>query len=804
MKPKAAQKAKPKPLPAVAPSLTPAAESEPNPPPPQPRSPSLHPTRPSSPVMADISMESIVPAVDANPVMEVTPDVAPSKSSDSVQVIGPSLASHDTVAESSDSMTVTAPAVQPEPDPSGNSSLDHYIGNDSEMPRDAGVNNVDKAVLEPIAPVTEAPTTITEAPLEQKPVDLPKKKLTTRKVHVSKRMPTSIPGPNRITRSASLKRNQMVVEVPKALPSNFSSKKSLVKSSSSASLEPEIVASSSSSKLAEDASPDTAMSTPTPDIPAEAVTADSISQGSPMRLDSPTKKTAKTPKSSFAQPTKSALAKQVSPTKPTMSKSRNSSPNKIGRSASMISRSRASLSRTFTSYSNLEGSSLSTLSSALEKLQQRPPERPNTSMGFNREDPDTSIELKSTSQDDTSVTQISALKATSSSSQGVGSSRLVQRTLFGGRSSLTGKSAIGSSGTMMRGTGGFKMPGKTGKLFGVGSSGVFTGAMRRTVQKASRKTSLPSVMASPVKGAHADDAMDIADDNDHPSGDSPADLPADSLLPLNDKGKGKEPVPQTWESAASRRVSLASQALSQSLIASSAKPPPGIGLMGPPATPKGRKARSTSSNYPSSSSSGGETTRPETPTRSSLRLAKSASESGSSGSKAAPAAPALIRPEPLKILKDCVIFVDVRNDDGEEVGSLFVEMLEGLGARILTRVGQTCTHIVFKNGLSSTINRYRLLRDPKPHVVGIAWVVDCVEQRSQVDETKFIVDLDGINFSGTTNKRRRSLLPKLISHHFEENTSSDVEGDISMDGSTSCDDDLTPLERARLRKASAR
>ncbi|KAG6822672.1 hypothetical protein H0H92_012976, partial [Tricholoma furcatifolium] len=270
MKPKTAQKAKPKPLPAVAPSLTPAAESEPNPPPPQPRSPSLHPTRPSSPVIADISMESIVPAVDANPVMQNTPDVAPSESSDSVQVIGPSLASHDTVAESSHSMAVTAPTVQPEPDPSGNSSLDHYIDNDSEMPREAGVNNVDKAVLEPIVPVTEPPKTITEAPLEQKPADLPKKKLPTRKVHVSKRMSTSIPGPSRITRSASLKRNQMVVEVPKALPSNFSSKKSMAKSSSSASLEPEIVASSSSRKLAEDVPSDTEMSTSTPDIPAEA------------------------------------------------------------------------------------------------------------------------------------------------------------------------------------------------------------------------------------------------------------------------------------------------------------------------------------------------------------------------------------------------------------------------------------------------------------------------------------------------------------------------------------------------------
>ncbi|KAF8956814.1 BRCT domain-containing protein, partial [Flammula alnicola] len=102
----------------------------------------------------------------------------------------------------------------------------------------------------------------------------------------------------------------------------------------------------------------------------------------------------------------------------------------------------------------------------------------------------------------------------------------------------------------------------------------------------------------------------------------------------------------------------------------------------------------------------------------------------------------------LKVLKDCVIFVDVKMEDGDEAGSLFVEMLEGVGARVLTRVGQTCTHIVFKNGLMSTITRYRLLRDPKPFVVGIAWVVDCIEQQKLVDETDFLVDLEHTHVAG--------------------------------------------------------
>jgi hypothetical protein len=36
----------------------------------------------------------------------------------------------------------------------------------------------------------------------------------------------------------------------------------------------------------------------------------------------------------------------------------------------------------------------------------------------------------------------------------------------------------------------------------------------------------------------------------------------------------------------------------------------------------------------------------------------------------------------LEILKDCVIFVDVKTEDGEDAGSLFVDMLRGLGAKV--------------------------------------------------------------------------------------------------------------------------
>lgn len=46
-----------------------------------------------------------------------------------------------------------------------------------------------------------------------------------------------------------------------------------------------------------------------------------------------------------------------------------------------------------------------------------------------------------------------------------------------------------------------------------------------------------------------------------------------------------------------------------------------------------------------------------------------------------------------------------------------------------------------------------LLKEPRPLAVGIAWVVECVEQRARADEAKFKVDLEGVNVAGTNKVR---------------------------------------------------
>jgi hypothetical protein len=123
---------------------------------------------------------------------------------------------------------------------------------------------------------------------------------------------------------------------------------------------------------------------------------------------------------------------------------------------------------------------------------------------------------------------------------------------------------------------------------------------------------------------------------------------------------------------------------------------------------------------------------------------------------------------------------------------------------------------------------FRLLQDPKPLVVGIGWVVECVEQRACVDEARFSIDLDGMNVAGTNKvwlshnlqpsyihnislQRRRSMLPKRISGDCAEpNESQEGESsriDVSMDASEADssmrsidEEDLPPLEKARRRR----
>ncbi|KAG8807617.1 hypothetical protein FRC18_005438 [Serendipita sp. 400] len=202
-----------------------------------------------------------------------------------------------------------------------------------------------------------------------------------------------------------------------------------------------------------------------------------------------------------------------------------------------------------------------------------------------------------------------------------------------------------------------------------------------------------------------------------------------------------QPVPlqgtQSATSSEARRASSASLALSQSLPA----PPPKSGpstKAQPPVytTASGRRVVSAAARAAPLGSSDSKDKSQED-----IKMAD-ASQPGTSSDGANNESSPSKRSAPLDILKDCVIFVDVRTEDGEDAGSLFVDMLRGLGAKILSRMGGSLTHIVYKSGLPSTLTKYRTIMDPKPAVVGIGWVVECVEKREKVGTERYLISLE--------------------------------------------------------------
>jgi hypothetical protein len=111
------------------------------------------------------------------------------------------------------------------------------------------------------------------------------------------------------------------------------------------------------------------------------------------------------------------------------------------------------------------------------------------------------------------------------------------------------------------------------------------------------------------------------------------------------------------------------------------------------------------------------------------------------------------------------------------------------------------------------------MREPKPFIVGISWVVECAEQCRRVGEENFLVDLEGLNVAGTNKvrvkfvgiswgclivltpiyihikQRRRSMLPKHISSSIQAHImappsllgptlTGTLASDQSMDGSS--------------------
>ncbi|KAF7321544.1 BRCT domain-containing protein [Mycena kentingensis (nom. inval.)] len=550
-----------------------------------------------------------------------------------------------------------------------------------------------------------------------------------------------------------------------------------------------------------------------------------VEGAAPSKIPIPSPKKASSSKTStFASPTKASVARAAATKsrKPMSAAAGTSSgsptKNRMVRASSVFSaRPPPSFSRTMTEGS----SSLQSLASALERLRAPPPERPNTSMGFSRDDSDPALSESTRSLDDHTIglgrpsnglqraTTVASIPSSSSSS----SSILAESSAKAGPVQKPLTSFFGGN------------PGSTSRLM-VGNGALLRGRGARVGPKVSRNPGLPSVLGSPTKGGAAvmaeepegDETMlvDEAGEEaaaidagasvqptstgvDDGAATSPRSVKFDLDLQeiLDDfeaskKGK-KRDLPEEWRKNASRRASIALQDLSKSV----SLPIRPTGMMGPPEVPLGM--RSTSSSYPSTEASGsGSTTGSATEgMRRSTRIAKSAADTSmeEDPTTAAPTA------SQLSVLKGCVVFVDVISEQGDDsLRSLYADTLKTLGARVLGSVGQTCTHIIYKNGLRSTYNKYMALQEPRPHLVGMEWVVKCAETHERQDEAPYLIDVDDMNTSAP--KRRKTMMPRALSGFGEDSLDEDHSLDVSSTSIT-MEDDLTPLERARLRKKTA-
>lgn len=329
-------------------------------------------------------------------------------------------------------------------------------------------------------------------------------------------------------------------------------------------------------------------------------------------------------------------------------------------------------------------------------------------MGFNRDDPDSSIEYDATNT--TTGKKLSSSiglgrpsttgKLPSSSSNAQASSSRSNAPIFPSKTSVqkplsmfmpagTGPGLQKNGAMVMRG-GRSEQRGAAARFQTIG--GVGPGSLGSRGKKASQKTTLDSIVASPVKGggsrvAEGDDIQMVDGDGDI----TLPDIPMYADMDISELSGGSAAVVSS-----SRSLTL-----SQSMSALPTK----LGLMGPPPLPTSppRRAglRSSSSSYPSSASGASGTSRPQ--------------------------APAKFVPESFT-LEGCTVFVDVWMSDGQDTSSLYVEIAKNMGARVRLRnhlplgrdclysfqivksIGPQCTHVVYTNGRPRTVEHYLFVK----------------------------------------------------------------------------------------------
>ncbi|KAI5201303.1 hypothetical protein E4T39_05308 [Aureobasidium subglaciale] len=123
-------------------------------------------------------------------------------------------------------------------------------------------------------------------------------------------------------------------------------------------------------------------------------------------------------------------------------------------------------------------------------------------------------------------------------------------------------------------------------------------------------------------------------------------------------------------------------------------------------------------------------------------------------------------PHPMQPLKAVTALVEVFTLDGSSASGPFIALLQGLGARTTKTWSDRVTHVIFKDGSPTTLQKVRLgNNDPngkKVFCVNSRWVTDCERSGTRMDEQAdiYTVDLNEVPRGG--RRRRKSMEPAAL------------------------------------------
>lgn len=127
-------------------------------------------------------------------------------------------------------------------------------------------------------------------------------------------------------------------------------------------------------------------------------------------------------------------------------------------------------------------------------------------------------------------------------------------------------------------------------------------------------------------------------------------------------------------------------------------------------------------------------------------------------------------PHPAAPLQGVLALVEIFTLEGASASAPFVALLHRLGAKTTRTWNDHVTHVIFKDGSPTTLQRVRIHNKeaeengnaPLIHCVNSRWVSDCEMEGRRVDERdeEYTVDVDEVPRGG--RRRRKSMEPSAL------------------------------------------